>query len=466
MARPNILILFSDQLRPFELGCHGHRVVRTPNIDRLARTGVRFEHAITTNPVCSPARASLISGQFGRTCTGMLGCCGEPVWRRAWFPDATLPERLQTAGYETALTGKWHIEPQPRLVGFEQAVYPKVAHLNRGQTFFDAEGRARHVPGFAPDFEVDTSCALVRRERSRPWFLFHNLSLPHMPYFDVPERYLTMYDPEELELRPNAWRDGELYHDERAFKIYLFDHLCTKLGLAEHFRLPDGFDLRRLYAQYCGLVTAVDDQVGAIMDSLEETGQIENTIIVFTSDHGDNMGSHHLWNKISPNDEALRVPFLMAWPGRIGPRVVDTHVASLADVAPTLLSLAGLPVPGSMQGRDLGTVLRGETGRIGQGEAYAENLYGELIVRTPTHKLVAMSRTSDPGPAREITQPEYQFFDLRTDPCEQLNLVATGEQQELADALRERLLDWDRRTPWMAGSRGGVYGQGPEHDSR
>ncbi len=135
--KPNVLVIVSDQMRPFELACYGHSLVKTPNIDRLAARGVRFETACTTNPVCTPARASIISGQFPRSCPGMLGNTGEPAMNRYHFPDTTLAERLSLGycdakgelnNYDAALTGKWHIGVHPRLPGFNQAVFPKVYH--------------------------------------------------------------------------------------------------------------------------------------------------------------------------------------------------------------------------------------------------------------------------------------------------------------------------------------------------
>jgi arylsulfatase A-like enzyme len=160
------------------------------------------------------------------------------------------------------LVGKWHVAPRPEVVGFDRAFYPLVCHRNRMQVYFDHQRRAELVDGFGPDEEIRRSCEFIRRGGDRPWFLFHNLSLPHMPYYDVPEEHLGRYDTRELTLRPNVTVGGKLYHDPEVFKVYLFDHLCTKLGLAPYLRTPEGYDIRRLYAQYCGLVSCVDEQVG------------------------------------------------------------------------------------------------------------------------------------------------------------------------------------------------------------
>lgn len=461
-GRPNILVIVSDQLRPFELGCHGHPVIRTPGIDRLAAGGVRFEHAVTPNPLCTPARSSLLAGQYSRTCTGMLGCVGEPEEARRHFPDATLPEVLREAGYATRLVGKWHMAPNPRLLGFDEAVYPKVTHLNRDQVYFDGLGRDWVQRGFCPDFEVDETCRFLRGAHDRPFFLFHNLCLPHMPYFDVPDRYRSRYRRGSLPLRPNTVIGDKLYHDEEAFKIYVYDYLHYREKLPWADRLPEGYDLHSLYADYAGMVAAVDEQVTSILSALDQAGLADETVVLFTSDHGDNLGSQHLWNKHSINEEAIRIPWIVSWRGRLEPRVVSGHVASLVDVAPTLVGLAGIPAPGSMQGRDLQPVLRGECDRLGTGSAFVENLGGEIAIRTPTHLYGVMTSLAQGSPERVVTDTSLAFYDLTADPFEQRNLSRCGGQPELARALASQVLAWNETTPWMPGTRGGTYGQGPD----
>ncbi len=437
-------------------------MIRTPNIDRLAAGGVRFEHAVTPNPLCTPARACLLSGQYSRTCTGMLGNVGDPEERRRHFPDATLPERLQAAGYETRLVGKWHVGPNPRLLGFDDTVYPTVHHRNCDQTYFDGLGGHWTQSGYCPDFEVARSCEFLRARHDRPFFLFHNLCLPHMPYFDVPDRHRRRYARGSLPLRPNTLRDGHLYHNEEAFKIYLYDFLHYREKLPWADILPDGYDLHSLYADYAGMIDAVDAQVGSLLDALAASGLCDETIVLFTSDHGDNLGSQHLWNKHSINQEAIRIPWLLSWPDRFAPRVVQGQVASLVDVAPTLLSLAGLPVPVTMQGRDLGCVVRGEKPCLGDDGAFVENIGGEIALRTPTHLLGVQTTLREGMPDRWPTEQPLAFYDLSADPFEQRNLAATREQASLADALRTRVLEWNRTTPWMAGTLGGTYGHGAQ----
>lgn len=457
--KPNVIICMSDQLRTFEVGYYGNPVIQTPNLDRLAGSGVRFEQAVTNNPVCMPARSCLLSGQYSRTCMGSLGNHIErgadgvpfmpeyPVEERVHFPERTLAEQLQSAGYDTALIGKWHIQPAPGLIGFDTAVYPRVHHRHTGQTFIENRGAGDVVPGFSVDYEVSRVAQYLRTPRDKPYFLFYNISPPHMPLFDAPERYLTMYAPEQIPLRPNVLRGGKPAYDEHWFRIYLWDFLYYQEHLPHAYQLPAGFDLRHLSALYYGMTTWVDDMVGKLLHELEATGQADNTIVVFVSDHGDNLGSHHTFNKDTLMEESIRIPMLLRWTQHWQPRVVSNHVAQLIDLMPTLLHACGAEIPVCAQGRDLSDVLDGKAEQIGDGAAVIETSNGMLGIRTPTHLYGARLDTS----LRNLTNDEKVFFDLRSDPYEMTNLAAENQQSALANALHEQLVNWNTHTPWMKG---------------
>lgn len=457
--RPNIVLCLCDQMRPFELGCYGHPIVRTPHIDSLAQRGVRFDVACTNMSLCSPARSCLLSGQYARTCTGSLTNIGQPRPVREMLTDPILPELLTECGYDTSLIGKWHVDPHPSLTGVDEYVFPSAWHLNRNQTYFDDGGREFVVDGFAPDYEAGRISEYLSRGHDKPFFLFHSISLPHMPFFDVPERYKTMYDPQEVLLRPNVWKDGELSSSDNWFKSYMWDHLHYRDHRA--FDLPAGFDLRVLTALYCGMISCVDDQVGHLTAQLQANGFAENTIVIFTSDHGDNLGSHDLFNKECNYEESVRIPLLICWPGGLAPRCVETQVASLVDVVPTVLGLIGQEVPAFVQGTDLSSVVRGDEQTVGDNVAFMESWIGEVSIRTRTHKY-GISTTNHhqdlermgkhvPGGVldRTVVNERDRFHDLRDDPYEMNNLAETTEQEDLAASLRQRVLEWNRQTPWM-----------------
>ena len=447
-SRPNVVVCLCDQLRPFEVGCYGSEFVQTPYLDRMAENGVRFEIACTNNPVCTAARSALLTGQYSRTCVGTSGNAREPVPERDRMLDSTLAEVFQAAGYRIGLIGKWHIDPRPELLGFQTVLYPNHQHRYTGQTYYGNDRRETLVEGFSVDYELDELGRWISERRNEPFFLFHNISQPHMPVWDAPERFRDMYKPEEVPLRENVWLDGQMAYDERWFTIYMYTMLYYQNRLDSHpERLPDGFDLRRLAALYCGMVTWTDYQVGRLMAILEEDGLADNTVVVFTSDHGDHLGSHHLFNKDSLYEEALRIPMLYHWPVELKPRAVDSQVTSLVDVMPTILSLAGLSAPPNVQGADLSAVLRGEAQTVGENVAFCESAQSQVGVRTLTH-LYGFKKRPGRGP-----DPDVSFFDLTDDPMEMRNLAASGRQSDLEANLRERARRWDLHTPWLAATK-------------
>lgn len=453
---PNIIICMCDQLRAMEVGCYGHPMVRTPNIDNMARQGVRFETAVSNNPVCMPARSIVLSGQHARTCMGSLGNVvvktpdGEAMPSHPWpgrphLPDPTLPELLRAGGYHTAAIGKWHIHSTPADIGFDYSLIPRVQHRHTGQHYTENGEPDFLVEGFSPQWEsqrVGQFLAGRANHSDQPFFLYYNISPPHMPLFDAPDQYLSMYDPRDVPLRPNVWRDGQLFHNERWFRVYLWDFVYYVLKEARTRDLPPGFDLRRLIALYHGMTTWVDDLLGSMMRSLGDAGLDRDTIVLFASDHGDMLGSHHLMNKGQLLEESIRVPMIWRWPASLDAAVAQRQVASLLDIAPTLLDLAGVQASTShMQGHSLAPVLRGEADELPDNWAIIETAGDGLGIRTPTH-LLGMKKPPD---GRDPPQP-HRFHDLQADPWQQQNLAARSEQSELRQRLAETLEEWDRRT--------------------
>ena len=451
--QPNIVLCMCDQLRAFEVGCYGNDHIRTPNIDRLASSGARFDLAVTPNPVCTPARSSTLTGQYSRTCAGMLGNVhrnpANPARER--LLDPTLPEILRENGYHTELIGKWHIGPQPKLIGFNRAVYPKVAHRYYDQTYFTHEGDSFVVEEFGPHWEMQRVREFLagRREEDEPFFLFHNISLPHQPIGrgHMPDRYVDMYDPDKVPIRPNAMEDGEPSHDRFWFNVYtsadfFWRHIRDE---EQHPRdiVPEDFDLNDLTALYYGATTCVDDLLGDLMDALEENGLDENTIVVFVSDHGDNLGSHGMFNKNSLIEEAIRVPLIVRDP-RKEPRENETDLSNLIDIAPTLLDLSGIGKPEHMQGNSLVPLMEGECNPDDRDFTFIET--GSMIgVRTRTH-LYGLPFDEE---AKNVTDGGEWFYDLRNDPYEMNNLGGTNQQEGVRRTLRRRLLKWHQTTPWL-----------------
>lgn len=454
--RPNIVLCICDQLRAFETGCYGNPVIRTPNVDRLAQEGVRFELAVTNFPVCMAARSVLLSGEYNRTCTGGVGNvafqtragdCAMPEYPypgRPHLRDTTLPETLRELGYETAVIGKWHIHSWPDEVGFDSYLIPRVHHCHSGQSY-TADGGPEFVSGgWSVDFEAERVEEFIgaRQGTGQPFFLYYSISPPHCPVADAPEEYLGMYDPAEIPLRPNVDLSQPLRDQDYWFKVYRWDFRHYNLGLPYTEHLPAGYDLRRLIAEYYGVTTWMDRAVGRMLAALDRAGPADNTVVVFTSDHGDNLGSLGLVQKGGPTEESIRIPLVLRGPDASQGAVLANRVASLVDVAPTLIQAAGGATPAHMPGQDL----------LACGSPACDHAVIEIghgaAVRTTRHMYHL-----PPDASRGVLAPApTDFYDLTSDPYQLHNLAGTGAQSETAQRLDALLRDWDRGTPWMAGA--------------
>ena len=496
--QPNIILCTVDQLRPFETACCEHPVVRTPSMRRMMDQGPWFEVACSNSPLCVPARSALITGQYARTCTGTMGNhVGFPPSRqRVRCADPTLPEVLRAAGYRTGLVGKWHVHPAPDLVGFDEAIFPHNLHRHFGQTFYRCDGWRETIPGFSLDFEFEQVQHFIRTHRDRPFFLQYNLSPPHSPLCDAPSRYANRYAREAVQLRDNVVRDGVMADDKEVFRRYMWDYLGMlpenlegdeasmtdnydqrirerplhglrrvyrdlhhlvasdpRMGAQLTRALPylddarvQATDLVELYRLYYGMVDCVDDYLGALLDWVDDTGLTQDTLILFTSDHGDQLGSHHRWQKACLYEESIRIPLLLRYPGTLPPGCLREQLASQIDIMPTLLTLAGLAVPETVQGQDLAPVLRGETATTGRNAVFVEAWQQQAIgVRTPTH-LCGAPLGEGPEQTASPRMDQAMLFDLTADPFQQHNLAAVAPERA---SLERQLRAWHTATPWL-----------------
>ena len=256
--RRSVFVCLADQLRAFEVGCYGDEVIHTPNIDRLAKEGVQFLTAVTNNPVCTPARSSLLTGQHSRSRTGTVGNVHDEraIRERVRLLDTTLAEALHEQGYCTTVIGKWHIDPEPTLVGFDSAAYPLMEHRYYGQTYFDDPGsQGIVVEEFGPHYEGRLVERFLSERQETPFLSYYSVSQPHPPIGppNMPDEYCSMYDPESMPLRPNTIIDGQPSQDTEWYKIYtVWDYWWRVHWLKQPPRrgddLSEGIDLRRLTA--------------------------------------------------------------------------------------------------------------------------------------------------------------------------------------------------------------------------
>ncbi len=410
--RPNIVFILADQWRASATGYAGDPNVRTPNLDRLAGESINFHNAISVCPVCTPYRAALLTGRYPTT-TGMF-------MNDLGLPDNELcmAEVFAQAGYDTAYIGKWHLDgrgrsayiPPERRQGFD---YWKVAECDHNYQHSHYYAGTSDVKQFWEGYDSfaqteDARHYLADHVRAeKPFLLFVGYGTPHFPHNTAPPEYRAMYPPDEIKLPPNVPQDLQ--------------------------------DISRKEAQgYYAHCTAVDKCVGNIMRTLEETGLAENTILLFTSDHGDMLGSHGFgpFFKQVPWDESARVPFLLRYPRELGRKGrVATAPIGTVDILPTLLELAGAALPKSLEGDSLADMIR--AGR------YDED-------RTALHMLVSpFSNAVNERPYRAIRTNRYTYirpldgpallFDDVSDPYQMTNLAGEPRSRAVQKKMDARL---------------------------
>lgn len=451
MSRPNILYVFADQLRYSALACNGNRVVRTPNFDRLAREGVVFDQAFSSCPLCAPYRAQLITGRYSHA-NGVM--CNE---YRLFDDQTTIAHVLGGEGYRTVHIGKWHLGHPPYAhhsrYGFDDLyTYDGGDDYYKVSYWHNEEGPFRMV-----DFEpyVETQLTLdyiqehLRQTPDRPFCLFLSWQPPHWSfvasdrdYGAYPQEY-NVYDPQQVDVPGNV---------PRQFRDFA----------------------RREIADYYGMVTALDVCMGHILDALDAWDLAENTIVCFSSDHGDHLSSHgygkpgpvDAWmhhtlqlSKGTPYEESVHIPSILRYPARVrGNRRTDTLFNSV-DVLPTLLGLVGVPVLDDVQGRDLSHAALGVPG----GEP--DSVYLQMLgPGWPT-------RTKSVGLWRGVRTHRYTYarwkdcggkrvlFDREKDPLEMRNLTDDAayaeEYAEVAEWMETHLQKWIEETgdPFDTGRR-------------
>jgi N-acetylglucosamine-6-sulfatase len=438
--RPNILFVLLDDIRFDDLGFTGHPFVRTPNIDRIAREGIEFTNAFAATPLCSPNRASILTGLYAHR-HGIIDNVDRSAQSHAL---TTFPLLLQQAGYETAFIGKWHMGiDDTRRPGFDEWLSIK------GQgNYFDPEvndnGVNRKLEGYATDVFSARTAELIRRKRDKPFLIYlsHKAvhpnitqnadgsidSIPADGGFKPPERLQSLYADETITRRPNASSYGE-------GKPALLRPIEGLPKLGPETATPDDVILNRLR-----MLTAADEGFGIILKALEQTGQLDNTLIVVTSDHGYFYGEHGLnEERRLAYEEIARIPLAARLPGMIAAgSKADPFVLSV-DLAPTFLEIGGGQSPEKLDGRSLAPLLRGETPddwrRTVLIEYFSDTVWPRLVkmgyqaVRTERWKLI---RYVD-------LEGMDELYDLEADPYEMHNLIKDESARETLQQLEAEL---------------------------
>lgn len=446
---PNILWICSDQQRFDTLRTLGNSLIRTPNIDRLAENGVTFTSAYCQSPVCSPSRASFLTGRYPRTTRCRQNGQTIPADERL------LPRILKDHGYRCGLSGKLHLSScsdgkvETRIDdGYDefywshhpQPDWPENCYqqwLNKKGVCWDELYAAREddyvKAGVPTEYHQTTWCAemaidFIRNQGETPWLFSVNMFDPHHP-FDPPAEYLERYDPAQMPLP--KWSSGEL--DEKT-TFQRLDHQWahnTAGGMRVDAISPA--QSQRITAAYYAMIELIDDQVGRMLDALEETGQMHNTIVVFMSDHGEMLGDHGLYLK-GPHfyEEAVHVPLIMQWPNRFQRGLRSDALVELVDLVPTFCDAVGISIEPQIQGKSLFGICSGnQDSDVHRNEVYCEytnswthhRSYGSML-RTRTHKIIVYHGID-----------EGELYDLREDPDEFTNLwndsASTGVKIEM-----------------------------------
>lgn len=359
-SRPNILFIMTDEQRYDCVGCYGNPVLRTPHIDSIAARGVRFDRGYVQNPMCMPSRMAIMTGRYcsGHGCN--INCTGIPPHEQ----EHTFMRHLRDAGYYTAAIGKMHMMPKWGPFGFRylDLIEGQADRNNQYTDYLRAkglEGQQHTAKGERLPFDIYTQALpaeenidvfigrravrwLEQWDRDEPFMLWVSFCNPHFP-FDPPEPYDTLYDPAEVPLP--VWKEGELERKPPQ----------RQLQQERGYDRADEPLLRKMVANTYGLIAILDDQVGRILRALEARGLAENTLIAFTSDHGDNLGDHRLLHKsgVTFYESCVRVPYIVSYPPAFPQGAVCTELVETIDLPATFLDVAGAPAPETMQGRSL-----------------------------------------------------------------------------------------------------------------
>ncbi len=413
-GKPNVIFILTDDHRWDHLGCMGHPFLQTPSLDRIAGEGVMFENSFVTTSLCSPSRASFLTGQYAHR-------HGVVTNHTPWNNDnTTFMEYFKAAGYETAFIGKWHMpgEGLPRLRGVDRFV---TITKEGGQGIYQdcplvIDGVETPRPGkYITEDLTDFALDFIEKPRSNPFCLYLSHKAVHFGY-RPPEHLRSLY----------ADADPGLPAESNTFNTFTNNQMFVGAPLP----------MNMMYRNYCRCVTSVDEQVGRILAALGVMNALDDTVIIYAGDNGHFWGEHGLYDKRLAYEESIRIPFMVRYPGLI--RNAGRRARQMAlniDLAPTLLDMLGIPVPGAMQGRSLVPALRDASTRGRESFLYEHfpvfpiPISGIAAVRTERHKYITYHGDVRP---REL-------YNLAGDPGERNNLIGDANSRATLAGLEAEL---------------------------
>ena len=463
VQRPNILFVMTDDQVPQTMGCYGGTVLPTPNFDRLAREGVRFTNCFVTNSLCAPSRASVLTGAYSHI-NGIRGNSEAADAVETINPIPTYAELLQKAGYRTAMVGKWHLSHDPR--GFDYwCILP-------GQgLYFDPDfienGNKKKFPGYCTDVTTDLALNWLdgAPKNSKPWCLVFQHKAPHRPFKPAP-RHAHLLDGKEVPYPPT-------FNDDYATRPLALEAKDMKLEIslaADYPELPANLSpierkkwlFQRFAKDYYAATQAIDENLGRVFEYLDKSGQMDNTLIIYTSDNGFFLGDHGWYDKRFMYEPSLRVPLLVRYPPLAKAGHVESRFVQNIDHAPTMLQAAGLKPPSTMQGRAYSPLLQGKPVKDWRRSVYYTYYENSWNLRDkskdafadPSFQYFTAHRVS---PHRGVRTERYklihyysennswELFDLQTDPNELRNVYNEADYKSVLKQMKQELETLRRR---------------------
>lgn len=451
--QPNILFIMSDDHAAHAMSCYGSRINETPNLDRIANEGIRFDNCFCTNSICAPSRAAILTGQYNHM--NGVKTLGDDLDGR----KPNVQRIMKENAYQTALVGKWHLghggNNDP--TGFDYwNVLPDQGEYHNPEMI--EMGERVSYTGYVTDIITDISIDWIkRRQEDKPFMLMCHHKAPHRPW-EPDAKHAHMYNdvkiPEPLTFnddysnRSNAAKEATMRVDRDLNKIDLKEEPPEGLTDAE----LKSWKYQRYIKDYLRVVASIDDNVGRILDYLDESGLADNTIVIYTSDQGFFLGDHGWYDKRFMYEESLRMPFIVRYPKGIKAGITTTDFALNVDFAETFLDYAGIDIPDFMQGTSLRPVMEEKTPNDWQKSLYYrywEHLSDPHLVgahygiRTQRYKLIyyygeslGASNTRD-----ESRTPEWELFDLQEDPMELCNVYEDSNYTHVVEDLTKELYE-------------------------
>lgn len=464
--KPNIIFIMADDHAAQALSCYGgilSEVAKTPNIDRIAKEGMRFNNCFCTNSICTPSRAAILTGKYNHKC----GC--RTLGTAFDGSQQTFPKLLQQAGYYTGVVGKWHLKTEP--TGFDyynvlpgQGRYFNPKLKEKGKHWQDGERGGEVYKGYVTDVITDLALEWMRnRDKTKPFFLMcHHKAVHDMWEYD--EKHAHLYENVDIPEPDNLFDDyqnrgGAIKRSEA--KIGMLETLFLHPTQGNQFstvrskigNLPPEEQKRAAYQYfikaYLRCAASIDDNVGKLLNYLDKSGLADNTIVIYTSDQGFFLGEHGLFDKRFMYEESLRVPFLVRYPREIRAGSINDDIVVYEDFAETFLDYAGVPIPKGMQGRSLRPLFNGKTPKDWRDSMYYRywmhrphfNVAAHYGIRTRRYKLIFYYGLPLDVIARdEPTPPEWEFFDLKKDPHEMNNVYNDPAYADRIKKLKAELL--------------------------